>query len=81
MATTKFSMIFINEETGNILVNELSGEYTYKMATAIAKELCERSRDLLITVTETKKIFPSGENERVTKVDEIGWRVNTGKIK
>ena len=45
MAATKFSMIYLNEKTGNVLVNELGGKYTYKMATAIAKEVCERNKD------------------------------------
>lgn len=80
MAATKFSMVYLNEKTGNVLVNELSGKYTYKMATAIAKEVCERNEDLLITVVETTKMFPNGENERVTKIADCGWQIKTKEL-
>lgn len=81
MATTKFSMIYVNEETKNVLINELSGEYTYKMATAIAKELCGKQGDLLITVTESAKIFPNGEDKRVEKIDDTSLRICTKELK
>ena len=49
MATTKFSVITTGDNpTFHVLVKELPGEYTYKMATEIAKAVVPTDEKIIL---------------------------------
>lgn len=75
MATSKFTVIFKSKETKNILTYEMSTETTYKTAVAFAKEVCLREGDDLIAVVESKRMFPNGISENITKIGEKAYRL------
>lgn len=70
MATTKFSVITTgNNPTFHVLVKELPGEYTYKMATEIAKAVVPTDEEI-IAVIETWKLYPN-KNEKTEKKNKM----------
>lgn len=70
MATTKFSVITTGDNpTFHVLVKELPGEYTYKMATEIAKAVVPTNEEI-IAVIETWKLYPK-KNEKTEKKNKM----------
>lgn len=70
MATTKFSVITTGDKpTFHVLVKELPGEYTYKMATEIAKAIVPTDEEI-IAVIETWKLYPK-KNEKTEKKNKM----------
>lgn len=66
MAATKFSVITTGENPSfHILVKELPGEYTYKIAVTIAKAIVPKDEDI-IAVVESWKLYPN-KNEKNEK--------------
>ena len=70
MATTKFSVITTGDNpTFHVLVKELPGEYTYKMATEIAKAVVPTD-EKIIAIVESWKLYPK-KNEKTEKKNKI----------
>jgi len=57
MAATKFTAIYVNN-TGNIIVREIPGRNTYKIAEKFAIMLNDPEETKLICVVETWKLYP-----------------------
>lgn len=69
MAATKFSVVKENKKTGEILIINYAGKWTYKTALAIAKEANQEFNEnewRIVCVVETKKLYPN-ENEETEK--------------
>lgn len=69
MAATKFSVVKENKKTGEILIINYAGKWTYKTALAIAKEANQEFNEKewrIVCVVETKKLYPN-ENEETEK--------------
>lgn len=73
MAATKFSVIKKNKNTGELLIINYAGEWTYKTALAIAQEANREFNEegwVIVCVVETKKLYPN-ENEKTEKNQKI----------
>lgn len=69
MAATKFSVVKESKKTGEMLIINYAGKWTYKTALAIAKEANQESNEKewkIVCVVETKKLYPN-ENEETEK--------------
>ena len=73
MAVTKFSVVKENKNTGELLIINYAGEWTYNTALAIAKE-ANREFDekgwKIVCVVESWKLYPK-ENEKTKKKDNV----------
>lgn len=73
MATTKFSVVKENKKTGELLIINYAGEWTYKTALAIAQEAnraFNKEGWVIVCVVETKKLYPN-ENEKKTNKNNL----------
>lgn len=69
MAATKFSVIRQSKINNELLITEISKEYTYKTAVEIAKFSTEENWEL-IAVVESWKLYPN-ENKKNEKENKI----------
>nr|DAH70759.1 MAG TPA: hypothetical protein [Microviridae sp.] len=73
MAATKFSVVKENKKTGELLIINYAGEWTYKTALAIAQEANRVFNEegwVIVCVVETKKLYPN-ENEKKTNKNNL----------